>query len=149
MGAAEELAALEAEVAALEAKARGTGKAPAAKAPRKPRTRAAAKATTEGTVAAGKVNTPTEKQMLKYGHGGFQGKTLINRIEDLLDKQRKRVKEIQAKDQSTLTKEERKDVAIRGARAEGLGAAISILRSTDLAMELKRSDERLKPNESE
>lgn len=72
---------------------------------------------------------------LSNSHGGYAGKSLIERIQSLLDRQNKRVKSLAQKDSV--------DYALALGRAEGMAASLAILRSSNLQDEIHFSNERI------
>lgn len=69
-----------------------------------------------------------------------QGRTLINRIEEQMDKRRKKMEDIVVSTGETTTSPAW--VLARG-RYEGMAASLAILRSTSVQTEISRSNERL------
>jgi hypothetical protein len=74
-------------------------------------------------------------------HGGNAGRSLIERIEIQMDKRRKTMEDLVVK-HGTGASASLEYVQNQG-RYEGLAAALSLLRSSSVAEEIKRSDERL------
>lgn len=83
-----------------------------------------------------------DKKMMRHSKGGFMGKSLIEKIELQMDKTRSKMEGnilaigIQAVQDNPIYMRNK-------GRYEGLGAALSILRSSSLKEEIDRSDERL------
>lgn len=79
-------------------------------------------------------------------HGGFAGRTLINRIESQMDKRRKVMEDLIVQ-YSSHVRETLDPNGIRyreeKGRYEGMGGALAILRSSSLKEEIARSNERL------
>ncbi|HNJ38154.1 MAG TPA: hypothetical protein PL071_09075 [Nitrosomonas sp.] len=71
---------------------------------------------------------------LKNAHGGYAGRSLIERIQAQLDRQNKRLSAI---DKDSI------DYAIVLGRTEGMAATLAILRSSSLPEELTLSQERI------
>lgn len=72
-------------------------------------------------------------------HGGYAGKSIIERIEIQMDKRRKAMEKILVGTGNPL---EAQYLTERG-RYEGLAAALALLRSSTVAVEISRSNERL------
>jgi hypothetical protein len=89
-------------------------------------------------------NQQESKKIMRHSHAskdvGAQGRTIIERIEQQMDRRRKVIENhiIQhgIRSQDCVLEKER-------GRYEGFGAAISLLRSSSLSEEIKRSNERL------
>lgn len=79
--------------------------------------------------------------------GGYGGRTLINRLEAMMDKRRKTLEDIviQRGTEAPKSSEWQRN---RG-RYEGIAACIAILRSSSVDNEIERSDDRLGINQSE
>lgn len=75
-------------------------------------------------------------------HGGFGGKTLINKIEMQMDKRRKIMEDMVTKHGMTECVNSEVYIANKG-RYEGFAAALSILRSSNIREEMERSNSRL------
>lgn len=81
-------------------------------------------------------------QTLKNSHGGYAGRSIIERIEQQMDKRRKIMEDMVIKHGmhdcllSTVYVENK-------GRWQGLGAALAILRSSSLSFEIQRCNERL------
>lgn len=76
---------------------------------------------------------------MKNSHGGYGGKTLIQRIEKQMDKQRE--KEIFAGVSEPDISDLRKGVLL--GRIDGMAGALAILRSSSIKEEMQRSNDRL------
>jgi hypothetical protein len=82
-----------------------------------------------------------ETKTLKSSHGGFGGRTLIQRIEIQADKRRKSMEDlIIQRGTDTMGSA---DYSLQKGRYEGLLAALALLRSSSVAHEIERSNERL------
>lgn len=137
-----DLAALEAEVAELERQA-GIAK--------QPKKRAAKKAAPKGSGTNGKGEMPPrgtpeweEWQQRQAGigksnHGGYAGKTLLEKSQDALDSQMRRLDKLRIGTGDYLT--------ARG-RCEGLACGIGILRGTNMSHEMHNSEKRIHPKEA-
>lgn len=77
-----------------------------------------------------------EKKLMRDTHGGYGGRTIINRLEQQMDKRRKRMENL-------VTQRNSVEYAIERGRYEGIGASIALMRSSSLADEIERSNERL------
>mgnify|MGYP001364830749 CR=1 FL=1 len=84
--------------------------------------------------------TAKEQKLLRDTHGGYGGRTLINRIESLMDKQAKRLraKTLPMPDDLSAI-----DYGITQGRIDGLAAALAILRSSSVKEETSRSNDRI------
>lgn len=82
-----------------------------------------------------------ESTTLKNSHGGYAGRTLINRIEAQMDKRRKVMEDFVVEHGTDFMASA--EYAVRRGRYEGLAAALAILRSSSLPVEIERSNERL------
>lgn len=80
------------------------------------------------------------KLKLKNSHGGYAGRSLIERIQTQLDKQNARLRAINA---AVIPPNEIERAILQG-RTEGMAATLAILRSSSLQHELEKSTERLK-----
>ena len=69
-------------------------------------------------------------------HGGYGGRTIINRLEQQMDKRRKKMENL-------VTQRDSVEYATERGRYEGIGASIALMRSSSLAEEIERSNERL------
>lgn len=78
---------------------------------------------------------------LKNSHGGFGGKTLINRIEIQMDKRRKWMEDFVVRNGGQGMHSD--TYSIERGRYEGFAAALAILRSSSLEHEIERSNSRL------
>lgn len=70
-------------------------------------------------------------------HGGFEGKSLIEKIRDKLDKARDTWKEFEAEDDEQDASRNRSH-----GRCEGLAAALGILRGTSTKHEMEECESR-------
>lgn len=77
---------------------------------------------------------------LKNSHGGYAGRSLIERIQAQLDKQNARLRAMNA----AVIPPSEIDLAILQGRTEGMAATLAILRSSSLQFELEQSKGRLK-----
>lgn len=91
-----------------------------------------------------------KNQTLKNAHGGYAGRTLIERIQAQMDKRRKmleakRIQQGVASKPNGNTKYETAlyEQALEQGRYEGFAATLAILRSSSLTHEIERSNERL------
>jgi hypothetical protein len=87
---------------------------------------------------------------LKNSHGGYAGRTIINRIEEQMDKRRKVMEDLVVKHGEVIIASrqagkttEAFEYQLNRGRYEGLAAALAILRSSSVAQEVSRSNERL------
>lgn len=85
-------------------------------------------------------------QTLKNAHGGYAGRSIIERIEAQMDKRRKTMEKIftevgpvKVDGIDFMPKEH----TLNQGRYEGLAAALAIMRSSSVAVEVSRSNERL------
>lgn len=91
----------------------------------------------------------TKNQTLKNAHGGYGGRTLIQRLEQQMDKRRKKLEDLRthngheamARQNGKIT--EAMEAERQLGRYEGLAAAIAIMRSSSVEHEVERSNERL------
>lgn len=82
-----------------------------------------------------------QTKTLKSSHGGFGGRTLIQRIEIQMDKRRKTLEDLVIqRGTDTMGSAE---YSLQRGRYEGLAAALAILRSSSVGHEIERSNERL------
>ncbi|QNN99739.1 hypothetical protein PBI_ROPE_80 [Mycobacterium phage Rope] len=121
-----EAAEMLAKVAALKAKKRAkTGKAPVR----------------EGdTLRRIQQDQTVKSATLAKSFGGYGGRTLISKIEEQMDQRRKVMESIVVKTGETSSNA---NWLKNKHRREGMAAALAILRSSSVAHELQRSDERL------
>lgn len=91
-----------------------------------------------------------QKKILKTGHSGNAGRSLIERIEQQMDKRRKAMEEIVLEYGSPvdMSRQGGKTTAfgdwnLQRGRYEGLAAALAILRTSSVQNEIMRSNERL------
>lgn len=85
-------------------------------------------------------------QTLKNSHGGYGGRTLIQRIEAQMDKRRKAMERILIEHGPHVVEGVRfypKEHTLNQGRYEGLAAALAILRTSSVAEEVSRSNDRL------
>ena len=82
----------------------------------------------------------TDSKMLRHAHSGFAGRTIIQRLEEQMDKRRKIVQRIQ--DDHSLS-EKYGELVLNVGRYEGIAAAIALMRNSNLSVEFSRSDERI------
>lgn len=78
----------------------------------------------------------------RHSHGGFAGRSIIERIEAQMDKRRKTLEDMVIKhgmEECLLSTV----YIINKGRYEGLSAALAILRSSSVTEEIARSNERL------
>lgn len=84
---------------------------------------------------------------LSNSHGGYAGRSLIERIQTQLDRQNKRVHAMQGPsippNNVGIDSQQLMDYAIAVGRAEGMAAALAILRSSSVTEELDNSSERI------
>lgn len=78
-------------------------------------------------------------------HGGYGGRTLIQRIEAQMDKRRKVMERMVVENgmPNDLPPDQRREYYTNNGRYEGLAAALAILRSSSVPHEISRSNERL------
>lgn len=89
-------------------------------------------------------------QTLKNAHGGYGGRTLINRLEQQMDKRRKKLQELRV-EQGIATEPHSEHSyeyalwhqALNLGRQQGIAASIAIMRSSSVEHEMERSNERL------
>lgn len=100
------------------------------------------------SVSAAGTSEQHQKKIMKHSHGGFAGKTLINRIEIQMDKRRKVLEDIVVKwpadnamENAAAFKSE--EYLLNKGRYEGFAATLAILRSSSVTEEINRSNERL------
>lgn len=72
-------------------------------------------------------------------HGGYAGRSLIERIQEQMDKRRKTLEDIIVSGGST----DSEGYIINKGRYEGMAAALAILRSSSLKEEVAQSNSRL------
>lgn len=77
-----------------------------------------------------------ERKMLVQTHGGYAGRSIIERGEQQMDKRRKKMEEL-------VLQRDSKEYVLEKGRYEGIGAMIAMLRSSSLSEEIERSNERL------
>lgn len=86
---------------------------------------------------------PSEsKKIMRSSHSVPAGKTLINRLELQMDKRRKVLEEMLVKYGKEVC-DSSPSYAINRGRYEGFAASIAVLRSSGVAFEIQRSNERL------
>jgi hypothetical protein len=91
----------------------------------------------------------SKSQTLKNSHSILPGRTIIQRIEIQMDKRRKVMEQLRITQGFCETTGNdgvimaQKDQALNQGRYEGLAAAIALLRSSSVAEEISRSNERL------
>lgn len=77
----------------------------------------------------------------KSDHGGYAGKSIIEKLEDDMDKRRKVMGGLVIRDGTEAMKTE--EYLLNKGRYEGLGQALSRMRGTKLPVEIASSNERL------
>lgn len=77
-----------------------------------------------------------ERKMLQETHGGYAGRTIIQRLEQQMDKRRKKMENL-------VTQRDSIEYATERGRYEGIGASIALMRNSSLTEEITRSNERL------
>jgi hypothetical protein len=87
------------------------------------------------------MKSQADKKIMRHSHGGFAGRSLIERIEAQMDKRRKRMEGMVV--QHGLENLDMRLYNMDRGRYEGLAAALAILRSSSVAQEVSRSNERL------
>lgn len=89
---------------------------------------------------------PTKNQTLKNAHSVPKGRTLIQRIEQQMDKRRKAMEKILV-EQGPVKVDgisfAPKEYTLNQGRYQGLAAALAIMRSSSVEHEMERSNERL------
>lgn len=85
---------------------------------------------------------PTKNQTLKNSHSVPKGRTIIQRIEQQMDKRRKTFGGMLIH-HGKAECENMPEYWIQKGRYEGFGASLAILRSSSLQHEIERSNERL------
>jgi hypothetical protein len=84
---------------------------------------------------------PKESQTLKNSHGGYAGKSIIEKLEEDMDKRRKVMGGMVIRDGTDAMKTE--DYLLNKGRYQGLGQALARMRGTKLDVEIASSNERL------
>ena len=77
-----------------------------------------------------------ESKTLKHSHGGYAGRSIIERIQQQMDKRRKVLEDM-------VLQRGTEEYNLNRGRYEGLAAALAILRSSSVGEEVERSNERL------
>lgn len=82
---------------------------------------------------------------MKSSHGGYAGRSLIDRIRAQMDKRRKVLEDIyiQYPEDSDVNILDSKEYLLNKGRWEGLAAALAILRSSSVAQEISESNQRI------
>lgn len=86
-------------------------------------------------------STRVKNATFKYGHSGFAGPSLIERIQEQMDKRRKALAKMII-DQGSAVRTSEEYILNKG-RYEGFAATLAILRSSSLKNEIALSNERL------
>lgn len=88
-----------------------------------------------------------QKKILKTGHSGNAGRSLIERIEQQMDKRRKVMEDLVIENGAAVRGTEfsapTTEWTLQRGRYEGLAAALAILRTSSVQNEIMRSNERL------
>lgn len=92
-------------------------------------------------VSASGTSEQHQKKIMKHSHGGYGGRTLINRIEAQMDKRRKVLEDKVI--ELGLAASQNSDYLLNKGRYEGFAATLAILRSSSVTEEVNRSNERL------
>lgn len=85
--------------------------------------------------------TNAEKKTLRHSHGGYAGRTLIQRIEFQMDKRRKVMERIVIG--KGMGWDHDREFLLNKGRYEGFAATLALLRSSSVTEEVSRSNERL------
>jgi len=88
-----------------------------------------------------------DKRMLRHSHGskdiGAQGKSIIEKLQDDMDRQRKKLEAIVTKYGKDVPIEIAFQFERQRGRYEGIAASLARMRNSSVAEEISRSDERL------
>jgi len=81
--------------------------------------------------------------MLRHSFSPPAGRTIIQRIEQQMDKRRKAMDDLYNKGKVNPSQQIARDYLQNKGRYEGLAAALALLRSTSVPEEISRSNDRL------